>query len=238
MLDAKAPNTSIESDSCIQQAYSYAYHPEIRCKNFALCNGRKLTVYSTEIPDPIISLNFSEYSSNWQMIESVLLPKNLLRPELRKFAPDFGVRLKRIGFDQSSILVLIGARLNLFALLDKNTITATSNIIFGSEPHCVSFDFSTGLLDKVLSGIPSLLAEEFKNALHRQPFQAAAGLAIEIDIEARLGDAIKVEHEEFMPLMITKILGSRLNTEPIVDDPGDIPAHVYKLRERFAVKRI
>jgi hypothetical protein len=36
------------------------------------------------------------------MIEEALLPKNLLRPELRNFAPDFGTRLKRIGFDRNS----------------------------------------------------------------------------------------------------------------------------------------
>lgn len=235
VLDAKSPSISIENNVYIQQAYSYAYHPEIRCKHFALCNGRKLTVYSTENSDPIISLNFSEYSSNWHMIENALLPKNLLKPELRNFVPDFGTQLQRIGFDQSNILVLLGVQLNLFAVLDKNTITATSNTIFGGKKHCVSFDFSSDLLSHVLAGLPNQLADEFKDALDRQPFHASAGLVVEIDIEARLGEIIKVEHEEFIPLIITKVLASRLNTKPVVDDPGDIPSHVYKLRERFVV---
>lgn len=46
ILDAKAPDQGIHSGKNVQQAYSYAFHPEIKAELFALCNGRQLTIFS------------------------------------------------------------------------------------------------------------------------------------------------------------------------------------------------
>src|SRR5208283_3856371 len=39
ILDAKRPSENILSIASVQQAYSYAIHPEIKCHHFSLCNG-------------------------------------------------------------------------------------------------------------------------------------------------------------------------------------------------------
>ena len=49
VLDAKAPNESILQDKHVQQAYSYAIHPEIKCQEFGLCNGRQLVVFNINL---------------------------------------------------------------------------------------------------------------------------------------------------------------------------------------------
>ncbi|MFX7824890.1 hypothetical protein ABTK20_21075, partial [Acinetobacter baumannii] len=81
-------------------------------------------------------------------------------------------------------------QLGLFAKLDNDTISASSNIEFSGKPHCVSFDFDIKLLPQILSGLPAPLAEQFKQALNRHPFKAAAELAIELDAHAKLGPEI------------------------------------------------
>ena len=48
VLDAKSPVESVTSKANVQQAYSYAIHPEIRSEHFALCNGRRLAVFSVD----------------------------------------------------------------------------------------------------------------------------------------------------------------------------------------------
>ena len=41
VLDAKAPWESIYKSKNVEQVYSYAIHPEIRCEYYALCNGHE-----------------------------------------------------------------------------------------------------------------------------------------------------------------------------------------------------
>ena len=45
-LEAKPPSVLLDEE-VIQQAWSYAIHPEVQSSYFAICNGRVLKVYST-----------------------------------------------------------------------------------------------------------------------------------------------------------------------------------------------
>jgi hypothetical protein len=59
VIEAKDPNSEINPDE-IEQAFTYAYHPEIRAMYFVLCNGRELKVFKTiDIPSspPILTLS-------------------------------------------------------------------------------------------------------------------------------------------------------------------------------------
>jgi len=60
VLDAKSPHEDILSRQHVQQTYSYAIHPEIKCINFALCNGKHLAVFSVDDPKPLLVLAFHE----------------------------------------------------------------------------------------------------------------------------------------------------------------------------------
>jgi hypothetical protein len=230
ILDAKRPTESILSIASVQQAYSYAVHPEIKCQHFALCNGKDLTVFDVDHNKPLLSIPFEEFESKWTEIEKFLAPRFLLKPALRRFAPDLGLAFTRVGLAPNAKITMIGVRLNLFARVNDGLLSASSNCLFGDRPHMGSFDFAPKLLTPILSGLPAPLSEAFRGALSRYPFQAFGDLLIEADLDMKLGEPIKVEDETFVPFVITRVFGSRLNPEPIFDDQV-YPEHIFHLRE-------
>jgi hypothetical protein len=236
ILDAKSPVESVTSTANVQQAYSYAIHPEVRCQHFALCNGKQLALYTVNSPEPVLLLPFEEYLSRWSDIERHLSPKYLLQPELRNLKPDFGFRISQMGTTKESDLLMFETRLGMFARVSDDFYTASVNMTFGGEDHCVSYDFKPDLLEPMVAGLPQVLRSQFLGALARAPFQACADLVVEVDLRARLGDPIKVQHETFVPLIIQEVLVSRFNPTPITKEATDIPPHVFRLRSAFQVE--
>ena len=161
ILDAKGPTQSVRDVGHVQQAYSYAIHPEVRCEEFALCNGLELAVYSVKTSEPLLQLGFSEYESRWTDIKRFLGPRYLKQPKLRDFAPDFGTALQRMGIHVEDTIHLPRTRLNLFAMVDFQLFTASANCDFGAGEYCASFDFSPTLLDEMLTSLPSLSGRNF-----------------------------------------------------------------------------
>jgi len=125
ILDAKAPKEEVLDNGHVQQAYSYAMHPEIGCREFGLCNGRQLAIFDVFHREPLIVLPFHDFESQWAKIEKYLSPKFLLKPVTRRFAPDFGLALIRMGFQQSTSMVMLGVRLNLFGRVTDDLYTAS-----------------------------------------------------------------------------------------------------------------
>jgi hypothetical protein len=236
VLDAKSPIEDVLAEDHLQQAYSYAVHPEIRCSEFGLCNGRELAIFDTTKTEPLLHLRFEEFEPRWLEIEKHLAAKYLAEPFLRRFKPDFGSALKRMGIGQDTELVMLETRLNLFGRVDDQLMTASANCDFGSGEHCVSFDFPIAMLESIVSGLPHPLGARFCEALSRAPYQAAAGLVIELDLSAKLGDEMQGQSETFIPLVIQEILASRFNPAKVPNDPNDIPPHVFKLRDAFVIK--
>ncbi len=235
VLDAKSPSERIDLQSHVQQAYSYAIHPEVRTHHFALCNGRRLSVYNVQSATPLLDIAYEEFESRWGDIVKHLAPKFLLEPELRKLAPDFGFKVSRLGLAPNAKLTMLGTRLNTFARVSESLFTVTVNTEFAGEDHCVSFDFEPKHLPKLVAGLPEKLRTQFLDALSRSPFQACADLAIEVDLDTHLGEEIEVKHETFVPLIIDQVLDARFN--PFRPEPGssDVPEHIFRLSKAFKV---
>lgn len=233
ILDAKSPSQDILDPKHVQQAYSYAYHPEMKCREFGLCNGSHLAIFSVQEEDPILLLKFEEFEHKWNEIEKILKPANLLNPKLRRFNPDFGFKILQLGHSKEQSLILPSTRLNTFVKLDEENFTASSCCEFAGEAHMVSFDFSKDILHEIVSGLPKTLKGEFLDALSRSPYQASAGLHIEVDLEANLGAEQSGTLEKFIPLVVKKVMDSRFI--PVVEngEPEDIPPHIYQLHKRF-----
>lgn len=238
VLDAKSPSESVTSVANVQQAYSYAIHPEIRVDHFALCNGRRLAVYSVGTPKPLLDIPFEEFEERWTEIEQHLAPKYLLEPLLRKLAPDFGLAVSRLGLAANAELIMTETRLGLFARVSEHLFSATVNTEFAGKAHCASFDFKPEQLPLLVAGLPRELREQFLGALSRAPFQAAADLCIEVDLRTRIGDPITVENETFVPLVIDEVLGSRFNPFPPKLGGEDIPSHIFRLSKAFKIAPI
>ncbi len=60
VLDAKAPTEEIKTGEHIEQVYSYAIHPEVRTKYFALCNGYEFVVFRPDTENPVLSFQLAE----------------------------------------------------------------------------------------------------------------------------------------------------------------------------------
>ncbi|MDP3650293.1 MAG: type I restriction enzyme HsdR N-terminal domain-containing protein [Rhodoferax sp.] len=235
VLDAKSPIESVTSPANVQQAYSYAIHPEVRTDHFALCNGRRLAVYGVEKATPLLDVSFEEFESRWEEIEKHLAPKYLLQPELRKLYPDFGFAVSRLGLAQGAELLMIGTRLSTFARVSQDLYTATVNADFAGSDHCVSFDFKPEQLPLLVAGLPDELRRLFLEALSRSPFQACADLMVEVDLRTHLGESIEVETETFVPLVIDEVFGARFTPLRLADEPTDIPKHIFRLSKAFTI---
>ena len=237
ILDAKSPSEPIDLRSHVQQAYSYAIHPEVRAEHFALCNGRRLAVYGVQSAIPLLDIPFEDFELRWTDIFKHLAPRFLLEPNLRKLVPDFGFRISRLGYARNAKITMLRARLNTFARVSEDLFTVTVNTEFAGEDHCVSFDFEPKHLPKIVSGLPEELRTQFLGALSRAPFQACADLAIEVDLDTHFGADIETEHETFVPLVIDQVLDSRFN--PVIPEIGetDVPKNVFRLSKAFTLAK-
>jgi DNA modification methylase len=74
VLDAKAPNENITQGEHIEQVFSYATHPEIRTKFFALCNGREFALFRTDEQTPFLYFLLQEIDRHWEEVERYLSP--------------------------------------------------------------------------------------------------------------------------------------------------------------------
>lgn len=75
VLDAKAPNEDIHQGQNVEQAFSYAIHPDVRTSLFALCNGHELVVYHISEQQPLLTVALSEIDQHWERVSSLLAPE-------------------------------------------------------------------------------------------------------------------------------------------------------------------
>ena len=74
VLDAKAPNEVITSGKNIQQAFSYAIHPDIHVSYYALCNGREFVLFDVSTREPLLRFKMRDLEENWRAIYGFLSP--------------------------------------------------------------------------------------------------------------------------------------------------------------------
>jgi hypothetical protein len=80
-LEAKPPSDLLD-DEVIQQAWSYAIHPEVQSSYFAICNGRNFKLYSTSSAwsaGPLLDLTYDELHSRFSEVQAYLGPSEIAR---------------------------------------------------------------------------------------------------------------------------------------------------------------
>jgi len=206
ILDAKAPGKEIYQSSHVEQAYSYAIHPDIRCEYYGLCNGRELIIYSIHEWEPVFRIDLSSVDAKWDEVKKHLHPKFLLMSDLRDFMTDYGLHAKKAGVTKDIELVFVDYYLQ--------EITKVSELLFTSSSHhqeddrdlCVSFDYSRDILTDIITGIPEDYATELKEGLQNQPFRFRVDAKICISCRGRLGDTITGAYEQFVPVIVDEIM--------------------------------
>lgn len=76
VLDAKAPHQLISHGENVEQVYSYAIHPEVRTKFFALCNGREFCLFRVDVAEPILYFQLTELDDYFEKLSRYLSPSS------------------------------------------------------------------------------------------------------------------------------------------------------------------
>jgi len=141
ILDTKAPREVIRTGSNVEQAFSYAIHPEVRAFIYALCNGHELVVYKMNHIEPILAIEMREIGKHWNDVQATLSPLAFTNPAVLKFLPDYGLYCRKIGVSTSVAHCFYGLGLPFIARVNDNLYSAVLNIKSGDEWYVLSLDF-------------------------------------------------------------------------------------------------
>jgi hypothetical protein len=237
ILDAKSPSEQILQSHHVEQAYSYAIHPEIRCRHFALCNGKQLALFDVDEFEPILVVETKDFEARWDEIEKHFSPESLLDPLLRKFQPDLGFAVMKLGMAPDTEHFFMGCHLQLIARVSDDLYTASATFDLGGSPHLASFDFSPDLLKPILSCLKEPLATLTRKALSCSPFQVQIDCMIEVDWNTQLGTLTRGQDDAFVPFVVKEVLGSRFDSSLPPREGDDVPEHVFRLSRAVELLR-
>ena len=126
IIEAKSPDVELDLDS-IEQAYTYANHPEVRAVYFVISNGKRLIVFQTnQGPNskPIIDFPYDELEEKYKVIEGLLSPSSILRDH-PNIEPDLGEPigngLRSVVRITNGLISYFGSSVNLPAINEMNT---------------------------------------------------------------------------------------------------------------------
>jgi hypothetical protein len=204
-LDAKAPNENIFSGKNVEQAYSYAIHPEVRVFFYGLCNGRDFVVFQITKLEPIISIPLRELDTRWDELFRAISPIALTNPDLLDFMPDLGLSLMKVNANTQIDYLFPGTYVQTVSKLDENNYTLNTAQGRPGEEYMVTMDFSKDLFDQFISCVPDVLQESMKHGLTHYPFfvSLTERAMFGITIAAKLsGNVISNPNEEYCPFIV------------------------------------
>lgn len=162
ILDAKAPNENLLKGKNPEQAFSYAIHPEVRAMTYALCNGKRLTIFLVNQVEPVLDLPIEDWEQNWGEILCYLYPTAFKDPKLRNIQPDYGLMLYKLDLPLGEIQEYECIGVPMIAKLSATEYTFFVSILFEGKFHAASFDFDEERYQQLLQYLPSDYAEKAK----------------------------------------------------------------------------
>ncbi|MBN1516272.1 type I restriction enzyme HsdR N-terminal domain-containing protein [Candidatus Sumerlaeota bacterium] len=169
VLDAKAPTEDILKSKHVEQAYSYAIHPEVRADLFALCNGHRFVLFSTRQFEPLLDFELKEIDACWEKLIRVLHPDVMAHPESIQYQPDYGLHLKRLGAEPGFRLILHAVNSNFICKVRDGLYTA-STVIPAEDDFATSLDFGDKQLKQLFTVLPSDQVQLLRQGLTSQPY--------------------------------------------------------------------
>lgn len=203
VLDAKSPTESIVKSKHVEQAYSYAIHPEVRAELFALCNGKEFSLYSIKKFEPILHFKLIDIDEHWNTLFRVLNPNIKATPEIVNYYPDYGLHLFRLGIEKGFKIILMAVHSKDIARVQDGLYTMTS-VLPGEVNYILSLDFNDVQFKELLSLIPENLSTYINNSLRMQPYRVILkNDELMFGAVAVLKDEIKNNAEElFIPFEV------------------------------------
>ncbi|GGE74277.1 type I restriction enzyme HsdR N-terminal domain-containing protein [Shewanella carassii] len=193
ILDAKSPNEDITKSKHVEQAYSYAIHPEVRAEMYALCNGHEFVLYEVRKFEPVLHFKLQEIHTVWESLFRILNSQIQGNPELINYAPDFGVYMKRLGaVDNMNFIAPLCCSCFIAKIEDDKYTTISS--VPGDIEMAISLDFDKNRLNQLLSFQPQNIRDAVQQALSRQPFHFSSDPSV---MELKFGVISKLSTEVF-----------------------------------------
>jgi hypothetical protein len=208
IMEAKSPNQEIINTKHVEQAYSYAMHSEVRALYYALCNGKEFILYHISEYKPILHFDIKLLPSYWDELVALLSPEKLYKNNNRALIKDFGLHLKRLGFDILKGLIFLDVPIAFIAKLNDNLYSFGSNIKEDENKFCVTYDFNHEVFSQLQGKIPDeafmILKEPPNEAIRQVNF---ADTLFYVNIECNLESKLQENDKEiFLPLTIKRIL--------------------------------
>jgi len=205
VLDAKAPSAKLVKTKHAEQAYSYAIHPEVRTRFYALCSGRQLVAYDTQGIAPIFVLDFADIDSNWELIESVLSPENVSKFAQSYFQPDYGATMMKMGYPTGFPWIFSFVKFLQFCWVREDLYTMSVGGPIGDETHIVSFDSNKHTFDRILSFTDAENRDHILENLS-PGHMVTAKRPIYLSLNTVIGEETRGEFESFVPFMILDVM--------------------------------
>ncbi|MEZ9593826.1 hypothetical protein AB4298_04245 [Shewanella sp. 10N.261.52.F9] len=210
VLDAKSPTEDIIKSKHVEQAYSYAIHPEVRAKYYALCNGREFSLYSINKFEPIMHFYLADIAENFEILNRLLNPNIRANDEVMDYLPDYGIHMLKLGAKEGFSFTGLAVNSCFIAKVEDDLYTTTTTIP-GDIKFAQSIDFNGKQLEKLLSLQPDDIANTVRESLKRQPYYVLLD-----DVELKFGMhallSTEIQHnaeEQYLPFIVKEILEYR-----------------------------
>lgn len=208
IMEAKAPNQDIIKTKHVEQAYSYAMHSEIKALYYALCNGKEFFLYDVSEYKPILYFDIRALPAHWEQLLHILSPENLYKNNFLNFLKDFGLHLKRLGFDTFEKLTFFDVPITSITKINNDLYTIGSSTKIDENSYCISFDFNHNVLLQLQNEIPdkalNILKEPVNGTMREIQF---ADALYYVNLQCSLdGEMVENEKEIFLPITIKRII--------------------------------
>lgn len=230
VLDAKRPTESLVKSHHVEQAFSYAIHPEIRTKSYALCNGRKLVLYDIDRSEPVCQFRLDNLKAVWTDLLKHFSPEALINRHHREFLGDLGIFLRNAGFTANNEITFPSSRIQMLGRTLGGSLTAgAGHEMSPGASFQGSFDMSLEFLPALVSCLPEQVAKMVCNALVTKGSPVWVGGVVEVSWIVGLGtEAVGLyQHDPLVPLVV-RVLNHVSLASPTAPPP-DLPSNVLNV---------
>jgi len=208
ILDAKSPSESTINSKAVEQGYSYAMHSEVQVKYFALCNGVYFTLYNVSKPEPVLHFPTRSIPGYWSQLKEFLSPEKIFNNTEVVLKKDFGLHLKRLGFDQFKSLLFHKVPIFHIGQLDPNMFSMSAGIEIENQIYIATFDFGQKQFEQLKSKLPLEAIEKLatRDPKSRQLIQFADRVYF-VNVNAKVSNQLQeTDQEIFLPLQVNEFI--------------------------------
>lgn len=204
ILDAKGPKERIHKGVNVEQAFSYAIHPDVRAFTYALCNGHNFVAFSINRSHPVLDIPLQDLEKHIDQLAQTLSPMAFIDPDRLKYEPDFGLYCHKLGITGSVSQHFYGIGIPSIAKVNDSLYSAFLNLHVHGNWFAISLDFDKLRFLQLLSSMSAALASEVQSALRSQPYKIDLNeRAPLVNVTARVGKRVhQNERESYSPLIV------------------------------------